>query len=148
MREVPHGWIEDSRRPGTSLETTPVLITEERLRFVGQRGLGAIREAYFVVTAVLRNPVHIFQGIRWVSDDSERADGWHCYAAVPGFTYDTPDGLRGGARERQVFLVFVSYRREECPVAYNWRWEEADFRVPTCPVDYQDRFRLEVIPNE
>ncbi len=122
---------------GTACE---VLISFDRMQAVGRRSLGHAKECGFIVPAILQKPTAVFEGLRRDEDEDPRGVGWRCYCGVPEHSYHR-DGTEAASYRNQVYLVFVN----DEGVAYNWRWEKADPEKPTLPVDYQMRFKHQLL---
>lgn len=120
--------------------TCEVFVSYDRMQAVGRRSMGHAKECGVIVPAILQEPTAVFEGLRRDEDEDRSAGGWRCYCGVPAHAY-----LRDGTEIRpypgQVYLVFVN----EDGVAYNWRWEKADPEDPLLPVDYQTRFKRQLL---
>jgi len=117
-----------------------VLVSYERLHWVKKRGLGAIKEAAFNVPYVLQHPNGVFEGLCLEQDEDKRGYGWRCYCAVPPHDYEENGGEKP-PRLNKIFLVFVNADK----IAYNWRWEKVDPQNDRFPIDFQTRFRKQII---
>ena len=116
-----------------------VAITLRRAERAAKRGQGAVLEMAHTVTATLKRPHSVHEGIRWDEDeDRERqsADSWLCYCGHPAEYFDPNDTRPQPANEGEVFLVFVNKDR----VAYHWIWDDADEDGSGCPRGYRTRF--------
>ena len=124
-------------RDGTEFK---VLMPNHRCRWAHRNGIGAIKEAGYIVAWVLLHPAKIYVGIRRDEDEDNRGacDGWLCYSAAPPTRYNYETGKLIDVVDR-VLLVFVN---KEFSV-YNWRWEEEDSENPGTPMDGGDRFDRE-----
>lgn len=90
---------------------------------------------------VLQHPNGVFEGLCWEQDeDKSRGYGWRCYCAVPCSDYAV-NGEKKPPRPGKIFLVFVNSDQ----VAYNWRWEKVDPENDRFPMDFQSRFRSQVL---
>lgn len=138
----------DSRRDYLTIQalnpvdgkTCEVLISFDRMQTVGRRSLGHAKECGFIVPAVLQKPTAVFEGLRRDEDEDPGGVGWRCYCGIPEHSY-RQDGSVAAPYSNQVYLVFVN----DDGVAYNWRWERADLDKPTLPIDYQTRFKKQVL---
>jgi hypothetical protein len=126
--------------PETGQLTTSVQLSYDRLQAVGRRSLGHAKECGYIVPAILQGPTAVFEGLRRDEDEDTRGVGWRCYCGVPDHSYRR-DGTRAAPYPNQVYLVFVNQEG----VAYNWRWEKADPDKPTLPMDYQTRFKKQLL---
>ena len=123
-----------------------VTISYRRLHeFIKPRGLGAVLETRYTVLEVLQKPTGIFEGLCADADeprqnDRNRGVGWRCYCGIPAHDYEE-DGTEVPPRPNKVFLVFIT---DEL-VAYNWRWEECSSDDPRFPVNYQARFKEQLL---
>jgi hypothetical protein len=113
-----------------------VFISYERLRTLGTRSQGQVKEAAYILPQVLQAPAVVFEGFRREEDEDRRGVGWRCYCGVPDSSY-TADGEKRPPRKGQVFLLVVNDEH----VAYNWRWEQADADNPELPQNSGDRFK-------
>lgn len=120
--------------------TFDVLVSYERLHWVKKRGIGAIRETAFNVPHVLQHPNGVFEGLCWEEDEDKRGYGWRCYCAVPPHDYGE-NGDEKPPRPNKIFLVFVNTDN----IVYNWRWEKVDPKDDRFPIDFQTRFRKQII---
>ena len=117
-----------------------VLISFDRMQAVGRRSMGQAKECGYIVPAILQKPSAIFEGLCRDEDEDTRGVGWRCYCGIPEHAYHK-DGTETAPYRNQVFVVFVN----DDGVAYNWRWEKADPDKPTLPLDYQTRFKTQVL---
>lgn len=117
-------------------EPFEVLISSERLKEVGRRSQGQIKEAAYVLPQVLQGDGPVFEGLCRDEDEDRRGVGWRCYCLQPDSSY-TQDGIKKAPRLGQVFLVFLNEDR----VAYNWRWETAAADDPNLPADHEGRLK-------
>jgi hypothetical protein len=120
--------------------TFDVLVSYDRLHWVKNRGLGAIKEAGFNVPFVLQHPKGVFEGLCREQDEDRPGYGWWCYCAVPPHDY-AENGDEKLPRPNRIFLVFVNTDH----IAYNWRWEKVDPDDDRFPIGFQTRFRRQVI---
>lgn len=102
-------------------------------------GTGAVLTLGNIVRTVLTSPRHIFQGLNEDADDEKKT--WLCYVGLPKMSYRGWDGDVGPPYPGEVFLVFVNEDR----VVYNWRWEKADEKDRSLPVNHQTRFGKKVM---
>src|SRR5437899_8175899 len=126
--------------PATRKLTAQVQISYDRMQTVGRRSLGHAKECGYIVPAILQRPTAIFEGLRRDEDEDSRGVGWRCYCGVPDHSYRR-DGTEAAPYANQVYLVFIN----DEGVAYNWRWEKADLDQPNLPVDYQTRFKKQLL---
>ena len=120
--------------------TCEVVISFDRMQTVGRRSMAHAKECGYIVPAILQKPMAIFEGLRRDEDEDPKGVGWRCYCGIPENAYHT-DGTKRTPYPGQVYLVFVN----DEGVAYNWRWEKADSEHPNLPVDFQTRFRKQVL---
>lgn len=113
-----------------------VFISQERILSLRKRGMGAIKEAGFLVEYCLKHPTAIFEGLRRDEDEDCRGVGWRCYCGTPNCAYAS-DGKETNPPRGKVFLVFVN----DEGVAYNWRWDLADAENNRLPEHYDIRFK-------
>lgn len=118
-----------------------VLVSQGRIRWIIKLGVRAIRELEYVVTWVLTNPKHVYEGLMREGDEDRYSDSedWRCYSAAPSFGFDD-EGNRIPIKG-EVMLVFVN----KDLTAYNWRWEDEDPSSPGTPLDLEGRFKREVL---
>jgi hypothetical protein len=126
--------------PVTGKLTAEVQVSYDRMQTVGRRSLGHAKECGYIVPAILQRPTAVFEGLRRDEDEDPRGVGWRCYCGIPVSSYRR-DGTEAAPYPNQVYLVFVN----EEGVAYNWRWEKADADKPTLPIDYQSRFKKQML---
>jgi len=81
----------------------------------------------------------VFEGLCREEDEPKRGVGWRCYCGVPDRSY-SEEGDQRPPRPKKVYLVFVNADR----VAYNWRWEFADDRVPQLLRNPKTRFKRRI----
>ena len=132
--------------PETKQPDLEVLISEQRLRSIGQRGNNAdIYAAQHTLSETLQSPDAVFEGLRFDEDEPRSCSdtGWLCYAKHPARRYNNEGGTFA-TQENRIFLVFVTTDR----VVYRWGWEEADenalARRAHLPIDYENRFEKQV----
>lgn len=118
----------------------PIQIDFARLQSLPRLGLGRVKEAAYVLPAVLARPTAIFEGLTQESDESRRGVGWLCFVGCPSQSFKN-DGTSVPARSGYVFLAFVNAEW----VAYNWYWCEADALDPTLPDGHSDRFKKRLL---
>src|SRR3990167_1089392 len=112
-----------------------VLLSDEKIGWIGKQGIGAARELAFTVPTALLNIRHLYRGIR---DDRREVDedDWLCYISTPSKAYDRKSGACVPAWRGEVFLVYVTDER----VVYNWYWDKCDLSSPHLPRDFDNRF--------
>ena len=125
---------------GDTGETCTVQISYDRLRALSRRGKGFILEAAETLPEVLLRPTAIFEGLCSNNDEDARGFGWRCYCGIPSARYRA-DGQQMPVPENRVFLAFVNTEH----VVYNWRWESTDVNRRDLPIDYENRFRRNLI---
>jgi len=121
-------------------KTCEVMISYDRMQAVGRRSMGHASECALIVPLILQQPAAIFEGLRRDEDEDRTCYGWRCYCGIPDHAY-LRDGTAIPSYPGQVYVVFVN----DEGIAYNWRWEEADPDNPQLPIDFQDRFRKQLL---
>ena len=118
------------------------VVRHERIQGILRKNNKAdIYTVIYTLSAALREPDAIFEGLRFDDDEPRHCDneGWLCYAYHPanryneyGAAYETP--------KNRIFLVFINDEK----IVYNWAWEKADSNSLAIgrylPVDYETRF--------
>jgi hypothetical protein len=126
--------------PSDGTLSAEVQISFERMQAVGRRSLGHAKECGYIVPMILEKPTAIFEGLRRDEDEDRSGYGWRCYCGLPEQGFRS-DGTSIPPYFGQVYLVFVNDER----IAYNWRWEKADPDDRILPVDYQTRFKRQLL---
>jgi hypothetical protein len=120
--------------------TFEVYVTRKRAEWAARGGKGALLEIQHTVAAVLADPDHVYEGIRWEEDEdrdkADKVDSWLCYCGSPDSYYKPNNTTPRPSSPDHVFLIFVNHDR----VAYNWRWERADGVDDGCPNGHVTRF--------
>lgn len=118
-----------------------VLISYDRIQFVGRISQGHTKECAELVPMILQSPKAVFEGLLRDEDDDKRGLGWRCYCGIPDKAY-MPNGDERPPWPNQVFMVFINRER----VAYNWRWEQSSSKDPDLPAEHvPERFKRRLL---
>ena len=121
--------------PERGTQTAGIQISYSRIKALGRRSKGQIKECAYIVPRILQRPTAIFEGLRSDNDKDRRGFGWRCYVGLPSCCYRR-DGEQTEPPKGMVFMVFVN----DDGITYNWRWEPANDADPKLPVDHESRF--------